>query len=206
MSPGVVRHGALGPCLWVCGPRGPGPAGRNWSRTYHPKISIRWPRWFVILPQLRPGLRETGLLACGEGCRRPTAREGPAATCNSPRASTRSSVAQRCLHGSPCGLKYGHEHEASSLDPRSRSRTRYFAVPRTRATTSPGRAAITVTRPLTKYDWPRERTASLKFRASFWAIPIMFSRSGRTLQSVWLEAFAEWAGTTPAIANRKLHA
>ena len=72
------------------------------------------------------------------------------------------------------------------LRPRSRTRTRYFAVPRTLATTSPGRAAMTVTRPLTKYDWPRDRTASLKFRETFWAIPIICSRSGRTLQSDWL--------------------
>ena len=106
--------------------------------------------------------------------------------CNKPRASANSSVAQRCLQGSPCGLKYGHVHEASSFEPRMRNRTRYFEVPRTRATTSPTRAAMTVTRPLRKYDWPRERTASLKFRATFWAIPIICSRSGRTLQSDWL--------------------
>ena len=67
-----------------------------------------------------------------------------------------------------------------------RNRTRYFEVPRTRATTSPTLAAMMVTRPLTKYDWPRERTASLKFRTTFWAIPIICSRSGRTLQSDWL--------------------
>ena len=54
---------------------------------------------------------------------------------------------------------------ASNFEPRSRTRTRYFEVPRTLATTSPALAVIKVTRPLTKYDWPRERTASLKFRA-----------------------------------------
>jgi hypothetical protein len=124
--------------------------------------------------------------------------------CNSPRASTSSNVAQRCLHGSPWGLKYGHEHEASSFEPRSRSRTRYFEVPRTLATTSPGLAAMSVTRPLTKYDWPRERTASLKLRATFWAIPIIFSRSGRTLQSVWLAARPGWAGTTPPTEKESL--
>ncbi len=94
------------------------------------------------------------------------------------RESARSSVAQRCLHGSPWGLKYGQVHEARSFEPRSRTRTRYFAVPRTRATTSPGRDAIRLTRPLTKYDWPRDRTASLKFRETFWAIPIICSHSG----------------------------
>jgi hypothetical protein len=70
-----------------------------------------------------------------------------------------------------------------------RNRTRYFDVPLTRATTSLALAAMTVTRPFTKYDCPRERTASLKFRATFWAIPIIYSRSGRTLQSGWLD---EW--------------
>jgi hypothetical protein len=42
-----------------------------------------------------------------------------------------------------------------------------------------------VTRPFTKYDWPRDRIASLKFRATFWAIPIIFSRSGRIPHSDW---------------------
>ena len=76
----------------------------------------------------------------------------------------------------------------ASFEPRSRTRTRYLAVPRTCATTSPGRAAITVTRPLTKYDWPRARTASLKFRETFWAIPIICSRSG------WAMVVASWRG------------
>ena len=67
-------------------------------------------------------------------------------------------------------------HEASSLAPRSRARTRYLVVPRTLATTSLGLADIRLTRPLEKYDWPRERTASLKFRATFWAIPIICSQ------------------------------
>src|SRR3954447_5332579 len=43
--------------------------------------------------------------------------------------------------------------------------------------TSPATAAETMTRPLAKYDWPRERTASLKSREIFWAIPIIRSRS-----------------------------
>src|SRR5262249_26764515 len=116
--------------------------------------------------------------------------------CSRPRDSARSRVAQRCLHGSPCGLKYGQLHEARSFEPRSRTRTRYFAVPRTRATTSAARAAINVTRPLTKYDWPRIRTASLKFRATFWAIPIMSFHSGRVISIPvalwWLEAGGGW--------------
>src|SRR5262249_1888175 len=95
---------------------------------------------------------------------------------------------QRCLHGSPCGLKYGQEHEARSFEPRSRTRTRYFAVPRTRATTSPGRDAIRVTRPLTKYDWPRARTAPLKFRETFWPIPIVCSPWG------WVILISSWRG------------
>src|SRR5262249_59291094 len=33
------------------------------------------------------------------------------------------------------------------------------------------------TRPLSKYDWPRERTESLKSRETFWAIPIIPSYS-----------------------------
>ena len=37
--------------------------------------------------------------------------------CSRPRESASSRVAQRCLHGSPCGLKYGQVHEASSLEP-----------------------------------------------------------------------------------------
>ena len=143
-----------------------------------------------LVPSISAAGERRGL--SGTRCRGKTGGD-----CNSPRASTNSNVAQRCLQGSPWGLKYGHEHEASRFEPRSRSRTRYFEVPRTRATTSPGLAAMTVTRPLTKYDWPRERTASLKFRATFWAIPIIFSRSGRTLQSVWLVALPGWAGTTP---------
>ena len=113
----------------------------------------------------------------GSGIRR-TAKFG--AVCKNPRESASRSVAQRCLHGSPCGLKYGHVHDASSLAPRSRTRTRYLVVPRTLATTSLGLADIMVTRPLEKYDWPRERTASLKFRATFWAIPIITSPSPGT--------------------------
>lgn len=60
---------------------------------------------------------------------------------------------------------------------RSRRRTRYFAVPRTLATTSPGVLPVMTTLPLAKYDWPRARTASLKSRETFWAIPIMPSRN-----------------------------
>ncbi len=100
-----------------------------------------------------------------------------------PRASASNKVAQRCLQGSPCGLKYGQEHEVSSLVPRSRARTRYLVVPRTLATISLGLADIKLTRPFEKYDWPRARTASLKFRATFWAIPIIYSQFGRTLES-----------------------
>ena len=100
----------------------------------------------------------------GGDSRSPSGPERPEATATDPRASAKSNVAQRCLHGSPCGLKYGHVHEANNFEPRRRTRTRYFEVPRTLATTSPALAVIRVTRPLTKYDWPRERTASLKFR------------------------------------------
>src|SRR5437763_3772136 len=64
-----------------------------------------------------------------------------------------------------------------SLAPRIRSRTRYLAVPRTRAITSPVVAELSATRPLAKYDWPRERTASLNTRETFWAIPIIPSHS-----------------------------
>ncbi len=35
--------------------------------------------------------------------------------CNRPRASARSNVAQRCLHGSPCGLKYGTSARGQQL-------------------------------------------------------------------------------------------
>jgi hypothetical protein len=51
------------------------------------------------------------------------------------------------------------------------------------ATISLGLADIKLTRPFEKYDWPRARTASLKFRATFWAIPIIYSQFGRTLES-----------------------
>src|SRR5215218_5344062 len=67
----------------------------------------------------------------------------------------------------------------SLFPPRSRSRTRYLAVPRTRAMTSPAVAELSATRPLAKYDWPRERTASLNTRETFWAIPIIPSQLGR---------------------------
>ena len=43
--------------------------------------------------------------------------------------------------------------------------------------TCPRLAAETITRPLAKYDWPRERTASVKLREIFWAIPIVASHS-----------------------------
>jgi len=111
----------------------------------------------------------------GSGTNR-TAKLG--AVCKNPRESASSNVAQRCLQGSPCGLKYGQVHEARSFAPRSRTRTRYLVVPRTLATTSLGLVDIKLTRPLEKYDWPRERTASLKFRATFWAIPISLPPSG----------------------------
>ena len=45
------------------------------------------------------------------------------------------------------------------------------------ATTSLAEAEVIATRPLAKYDWPRERTASLKSRETFWAIPIIPSYS-----------------------------
>lgn len=54
-----------------------------------------------------------------------------------------------------------------------------MAVPRTRAMTSPGVDELSATRPLAKYDWPRERTASLNTRETFWAIPIIPSQLGR---------------------------
>src|SRR5258708_39767267 len=84
-----------------------------------------------------------------------------------------------CLHGSPTAPKYGHEQAMCSLIPRIRRRTRYLAVPRTRAITSPGVDELSATRPLAKYDWPRERTASLNTRETFWAIPIIPSQLGR---------------------------
>jgi hypothetical protein len=96
-----------------------------------------------------------------------------------PRASRARTVAQRCLQGAPAGPKYGQVHVAISLIPRSRTRTLYLSVPRTRATTSPADDAVIATRPLAKYDWPRERTASLNSRATFWAIPIIASHPGR---------------------------
>ena len=122
-----------------------------------------------------PGRLPVAALLRGSSGTKRTAKLG--AVCKKPRESASSSVAQRCLHGSPCGLKYGQVHEARSFAPRSRTRTRYLVVPRTLATTSLGLADIKLTRPLEKYDWPRERTASLKFRATFWAIPIFLSPS-----------------------------
>src|SRR5271157_6097424 len=119
---------------------------------------------------LAPARLPGAVLLRGSSGMKRTAKLG--AVCKKPRESASSRVAQRCLHGSPCGLKYGQVHEARSFAPRSRTRTRYLVVPRTLATTSLGLADIKLTRPLEKYDWPRERTASLKFRATFWAIPI----------------------------------
>jgi hypothetical protein len=102
-----------------------------------------------------------------------------AAEGRSPRASTARTVAQRCLQGAPAGPKYGQVQVAINLIPRSLIRTLYFSVPRTLATTSPAEEAVIATRPLAKYDWPRERTASLNSRATFWVIPIIPSHPGR---------------------------
>ena len=63
-------------------------------------------------------LRQTNRRRAARALGHQLQRETPAADCNRPRASARSNVAQRCLHGSPCGLKYGQVHEASSFEPR----------------------------------------------------------------------------------------
>ena len=77
-------------------------------------------------------------------------------------------------------------HETWSLLPRIRSRTRYLAVPRTLAITSPATAAETITRPLAKYDWPRERTASVKLTRDFLGDPHHhFSLETRTIHPAW---------------------
>ena len=103
----------------------------------------------------------------------------------SPRASAISTVAQMCLQGSPVGVKYGQLQATWSLPLRSRRRTRYLAVPRTRAATSPAVAPVITTRPLAKYDCPRERTASLNSLVIFWAIPIIRS------QTPWRQGLAK---------------
>ena len=157
------------------------------------------------LPYAAPLPNSSGGGAAAGGCggRIVTSSRGRAGGDDSrPRASTTRIVAQRCLHGSPNGPKYGQEHEASRRDPRIRRRTRYVSVPRTLATTSPGTAFKTPTRPLAKYDCPRARTPSAKTRATFWAIPIIPSQLGRDMPGPALAAHAtrgpRWARPRPA--------